>query len=103
GRYTFERGVPVDTIIAEMHAQFRATWLELVNANREQVAQLRQTYRLGDHELVTLASMVAEEGVVDEERPALARVFYNRFDAGMKLQSDPTCVYPPLVPNERPT
>lgn len=103
GHYVFERGTGIDEIVVEMHQRFREVWVELVKANHQEMKRLRATYQLGDHELVTLASMVQEEAVVDLERPAIARVFFNRFDADMKLQSDPTCVYPPRVLGEKPS
>lgn len=39
------------------------------------------------HELVTLASIVEKEAVLEEERPIISSVFYNRLDIKQSLQS----------------
>ena len=48
------------------------------------------------HEVLTVASMVELEacGGTLEEKKKIAEVFYNRLRVGMKLQSDPTSLYP---------
>jgi UPF0755 protein len=44
-------------------------------------------------ELVTVASLVEEEGRSDEERPLIAAVIHNRLKKGMPLQMDSTLQY----------
>ncbi len=45
------------------------------------------------NQAVTLASMVEREAVMAEEMPMIASVFLNRFNMGMKFDSDPTVQY----------
>lgn len=45
------------------------------------------------HELLTVASLVEREAVVDSERPLIAGVIYNRLNDPMKLQIDATVQY----------
>ena len=44
-------------------------------------------------EIVTMASVVEREGIVDSELPIIAGVFYNRLDKSMMLQSCATLQY----------
>ena len=45
------------------------------------------------HELLTMASIVEYEAILDEDRALVASVFYNRLDSNMKLQSCATLGY----------
>lgn len=45
------------------------------------------------HELLTMASIVEYEAILDEDRPIVAGVFYNRLKIDMKLQSCATLGY----------
>lgn len=45
------------------------------------------------YEVINLASIVEKEAVLDEDRPIIASVFYNRIKIGMPLQSDATIQY----------
>ncbi len=42
---------------------------------------------------VTIASMIEKETFIDEERPLISAVIYNRLKRRMKLQIDPTVIY----------
>lgn len=44
-------------------------------------------------EIMTLASLIEKEGVSESDRKNIARVFYNRIDIGMPLQSDISILY----------
>lgn len=45
------------------------------------------------HQTMTIASIVQREGVVKEELPLIAAVFWNRLDQGIALGADPTTQY----------
>ena len=52
-----------------------------------------QSSSLSRHHIVTLASIVEKEALLNEEKPVISSVFHNRLDIGMRLQSDPTVSY----------
>jgi UPF0755 protein len=86
--YLFERGGhDAVTIITTMVAQMRRVLAETGGA-----AGLPQA-DLDVHQLLTLASIVEKETCQTLERPLIARVFLNRLQKGMKLQTDPTVIY----------
>ena len=86
--YTYERGEARAAILARMTAamdkSFDALW----------------TQRKGDcpvsnrNEVITLASIVEKETGKPSERRTVAGVYCNRLKIGMKLDADPTVIYP---------
>jgi len=45
------------------------------------------------HEIVTLASIVQGEAMLEKEQPIIAALYLNRLAKGMRLQADPTIQY----------
>jgi len=65
-------------------------WDRRVSADlREKAAARGMTL----YEVVTLASIVEREAVVDEERATIAGVYMNRLARDMRLEADPTVQY----------
>lgn len=61
----------------------------VINEYRGQMEEKNMTV----HELLTFASLVEEEATAKVDRHKIASVFYNRMEAGMPLQTDPTVLY----------
>ncbi|WP_239004783.1 endolytic transglycosylase MltG [Paenibacillus tepidiphilus] len=75
-------------IIAAMLEQFTKK-LDSIEGWQEKLEKRGLTL----HELLTVASLVEREVVVDEERPLVAGVIYNRLDKGQNLEIDATVQY----------
>jgi len=45
------------------------------------------------HEILTIASMIEREAMMDREKPIIASVIYNRLEKNMRLQIDATVLY----------
>ncbi|MGA9363982.1 MAG: endolytic transglycosylase MltG [Bacteroidota bacterium] len=73
-------------IIRELVTQFQKFFDDSL-ADREKELGLTTT------KLLTVASIVEGEAVVDSERAIIAGVFYNRLKKGMRLEADPTVQY----------
>ncbi len=60
----------------------------------------RQMQRLGMsmHQILTLASIIEGEAMVDSERVLISSVYHNRLKRGWRLQADPTIQY--LIPGK---
>ncbi len=64
-------------------------FLDTMDENLKTIELGTHTY----HELITMASIVERETLLDTDKPIAAGVFYNRIDQGMPLQSDITVLY----------
>ena len=71
------------------------TAMFLDKANEELTARKTKIDKCGMsvHELLSLASVVQNESLFEEDIPKIAGVFYNRLKADMPLQSDITVLY----------
>lgn len=86
--YDFERGETRAAVLARMQAAMAATLAELwpTRGPRSVVNS--------PAEAVTLASIVEKETGVPDERGVVAGLYSNRLRIGMRLQADPTIIYP---------
>ncbi len=82
--YSLTRGeVTEESIIEMMTSRFFSVWKELTENAPDLVR----------HRIVTLASIVEKETGDPSERSLISRVFLNRLEKKMRLQSDPTVIY----------
>ncbi len=84
--YYFDKKPTEAEVVERMLNQFLVEYEKLM----EEFPEARERDLL---EVVTVASLVEEEGKVDEERPLIAAVIYNRVDKRMALGIDATLQY----------
>jgi UPF0755 protein len=88
--------MPVGTPASELVQLMVDTFLKRFSPS------LRETVRTDGrtvHDVVTLASIVEREAVLEPERPLIAGVFYNRLKEGDRLGADPTTQYAITIGN----
>lgn len=84
--YVVRVGATAEEIVSVMLMRFSEVFGE------EEFARLEEM-GLSLNEAITLASIIEREGKLDEERPLISSVFYNRLEIGMRLQSCATVQY----------
>ena len=86
--YAFERGETRAAVLARMERAMQST-LDALWAARKSSTVVKSP-----REAVTLASIVEKETGKPSERRMVAGVYSNRLRIGMKLDADPTVIYP---------
>lgn len=88
--YYLPWGVTAREAITIMVEHFKS---QLPDSTEKKAKQLG----LSLHEIVTLASIIEGEAMLDAERRTIAAVYHNRLRKGVRLQADPTIQY--IIPN----
>ena len=86
--YAYKRGEARQAVAARMQAAMTKT-LDQLWASRKPTCPVNSK-----EEAVTLASIVEKETGKPSERRTIAGVYCNRLKIGMKLDADPTVIYP---------
>ena len=89
--------LPEDAVALDLLTRMLETFDERVTADLRAMAVERG---LNVYELVTLASIVEREAVIDVERPLIAGVYHNRLEAGWFLGACPTVQYALSTPDD---
>ena len=86
--YSFERGESRAAVVQRMQGAMTKTLDQLIPKNSGKCPVATR------QEVVTLASIVEKETGKASERRTVAGVYCNRLRIGMKLDADPTVIYP---------
>lgn len=81
--YAFPKETTIESIVSSMRKNFDSKYETLDTSGTD----------LTQNEIVTLASLIEREARLDEDRPMVASVIYNRLNEGMKLDIDATLQY----------
>lgn len=83
--YNFEVGVQPEYIIETMIKRFEEVWSKITEGFDIKEDDIEK--------VINVASIIEKEARVDEDRPLIASVIYNRLDQDMPLQIDATVIY----------
>ncbi len=84
--YFFYKNDQEKSIIFKMVSNFHQKWLRITQNIPNKAGK-------SQHEILTLASLIEGECILDEERPIVSSLYQNRLRQGIKLEADPTIQY----------
>lgn len=84
--YKMPKGIEPENALAMMINSMRAKYSAKLG---ERAAELGLT----ENEVLTLASIIEKEAIINSERPLISAVYHNRLKKRMLLQADPTAIY----------
>lgn len=84
--YKIPKGVPPGKAVGSMIDKMREKFSYKMLSRMEETG-------MTENEVLTLASIIEKEAVVDSERPLVSAVYHNRLKKKMQLQADPTAIY----------
>ena len=84
--YNFAKGADPKDIFRIMVQRLRESFDQSLRKRAEERG-------MSEKEVLTLASIIETEAMLDEERPIISAVYHNRIKKDMSLQADPTVVY----------
>ena len=98
--YLVARGIDPQGIIVKMLDAFEVKVITALRPEIEEAIDQRfglapDSFPLGLHKILTLASLVEREAKIEKDRPLIAAVLWNRLARDMKLQVDATVTYSP--------
>jgi UPF0755 protein len=84
--YRLTKGLSEEEILTLMIRRLREKY-------DKRLVERTRALGLDERRVLTLASIIEKEAVVDNERPLISAVYSNRLKKGRRLQADPTAVY----------
>ena len=84
--YSIPKGMSAEDALSAMIARMQEKFTDKLSARARDLG-------MTDNQVLTLASIIEKEAVIDEERAIISAVYHNRLRKDMPLQADPTAIY----------
>ena len=84
--YMIPKGMDAEDALNTMIRRMREKYTEKLTARTQDLG-------MTENQVLTLASIIEKEAVIDSERSVISAVYHNRLRKNMMLQADPTSIY----------